>query len=128
MCVRTLCCAAACFEPGVYFCLSLWACLEGRADALRGAYPGWGSAAAPSPSCHLGPYGLEVEARHEGSAWCLPCQLRVGAEGVAAQFYFSAVRVEALPGMVGIRAPAKCPGGMPHAHGGFVVLLHVEFV
>ena len=28
-----------------------------------------------------------------------------------------AVCVEALPGMVGIRALAECPGGMPRAHG-----------
>ena len=36
------------------------------------------------------------------------------------------VCVEALPGTVGIRAPAKCSGGMPRAHGDLLENAHVN--
>ena len=71
----------------VFHSLPKWACLGASADAPRIAYSGWRRPAAPSPSCHSGPNGLEVVARHARFAWWLPCQFRVGVEGVAAYVF-----------------------------------------
>ena len=58
--------------------------------------------------------------------WGLPGASRAGFVPVrrVSSHFFRAVRVEALPGMAWIRAHAKCPGGMPRAHGAASMLLH----
>ena len=70
------------------------------------------------PSCHSGVQTLEEAAWLSACAWWLPWQFFACA---FACLFFWTVLLEALPFTAGMRARAKCSGGMPRQH-----VLHVH--